>query len=358
MGNDPMPNKSDIKTNDPSHIFIIAEAGSNWKVGSPEEDKNQAKQLIKIAASSGADAIKFQVFRPNSVYVPNAGKSEYLSEKGDNESIYDILEKFSMPYEMVDELAQECNNEKIIFMSTAFSVEDAKIVNKFVPIHKIASYEINHVRLLEYLASTNKPIILSTGASTYDEIDFAVNLLKKNGANSISLLQCTAKYPTPIEALNLAAIPEIQKRYDLPVGLSDHSLDPVIAPIISIGLGATIIEKHFTLSKDLKGPDHSFALNPEELNQMIKAIRMAEKAKGLGIKEILPEEIELKKFAIRSLQAICNIKKGEILLEGRNFDVLRPGNRKRGTEARYLSEVNGKKATKDIEMGDGIIDYE
>jgi N-acetylneuraminate synthase len=222
--------------------------------------------------------------------------------------------------------------------------------------HKVASYEINHVRLLEYLTECKKPLLISTGASDYTDIDFAVELIKKKN-NNFALLQCTAKYPSPIEALNLRTIPQMKSRYNVPIGLSDHSIDPLIAPLIAIGLGATIIEKHFTLNRNLPGPDHRFALMPTELELMIKSIRSADLAKGNGEKIILPDELELRQFATRSIQAIKDISKDEILQEGINFDILRPGNQIRGIDARFLDQINKKRSTNDIKKGEGIIDY-
>jgi len=351
-------NPTSLNLDDPGHIFIIAEAGSNWKCGGYDEDLRRAKEFIKIAAKAGADAVKFQTYKAETTYAPNAGKSNYLSEYGINESVNDIFQRLSMPYEMIPELAGYCKHENIMFMSTPFSIQDAKEVDPYVQIHKVASFEINHVRLIEFLAGTKKPILISTGASTYDEIDFAVNIVKKKGNNKIGLLQCTSKYPSPIETLNLSVIPQMKSRYQLPVGLSDHSMDPIIAPILAIGFGATIIEKHFTMDRNLPDPDHPFALIPSELELMIKSIRIAEKAKGNGKKEILREELELRHFATRAIQAIRDISKGEVLQEGINFDILRPGSRIRGMEPRFLETINGKKATKDIKKGDGITEYE
>ena len=347
---------SKIDIADQYRTFIIAEAGSNWKSGTLEDDLARAKELIKTASKAGADAVKFQTYRPETVYVQNAGNSNYLSKHGINENINDIFKHLSMPYEMIPELHKYCKQEDILFMSTPFSVDDAKQIDPFVELHKVASYEINHVRLLEFLAETNKPIIVSTGASTYEEIDFAVNLLKKK-INTIGLLQCTAKYPTTLDSLNLFVIPQLKTRYNLPVGLSDHSIDPIIGPLLAVGAGATIIEKHFTLDRNLPGPDHPFALVPNELEIMVQAIRKADSAKGTGKKEILDVETELRRFATRSIQAIKNIKKGETLREGYNIDVLRPGNRIRGLDARFLSSVNGKKAKTDIETGDGVTEF-
>ena len=350
--------KIHLKIDDPNHTFIIAEAGSNWKSGSYEEDLEQAKKLIKIASNSGADAVKFQTYRADTVYAYNAGNSNYLAEQGINKEINEIFEYLSMPYEMISELSQICNDEKIIFMSTPFSVEDAKQIEPFVSLHKIASFEINHVRLIEFLSKTEKPILISTGASTFDEIDFAVNLIKNNKNNEIGLLQCTSKYPAPIESLNLSAIPKMKERYNIPIGFSDHSVEPLIGPLTAVGLGATIIEKHFTLNKNLPGPDHSFAITPQELELMVKSIRQADKTKGNGKKMILDEEQELLLFAKRRIQAIKDIRKGDILKEGFNFEVLRPGNRIRGLEPRFLDKINGAKSTKNVLNGDGITEFE
>lgn len=350
--------KIHLKIDDPNHTFIIAEAGSNWKSGSYEEDLEQAKKLIKIASKAGADAVKFQTYKADTVYAYNAGNSNYLAEQGINKKINEIFEYLSMPYEMISELSQICNDEKIIFMSTPFSVEDAKQIDPFVSLHKIASFEINHVRLIEFLSKTEKPILISTGASTFDEIDFAVNLIKNNKNNEIGLLQCTSKYPAPIESLNLSAIPKMKERYNIPIGFSDHSVEPLIGPLTAVGLGATIIEKHFTLDKNLPGPDHSFAITPQELELMVKSIRQADKTKGNGKKIILNEEQELLLFAKRRIQAIKDIRKGDILKEGFNFEVLRPGNRIRGLEPRFLDKINGAKSTKNVLKGDGITEFE
>ena len=349
-----MKRKSKLVLDNPRNVFVIAEAGSNWKVGSYQNDIKRATKLIKLAASAGANAIKFQTYNPKTVYVPNAGKSKYLSKSGFNQDIFKIFQEYSMPHKMLRELSKICKQEKILLMSTPFSIDDAIEINKFVKLHKIAAFEINHVRLLEYLATTKKPIIISTGASDLSDIDFAVKLLRKNGVKEICILQTTSKYPTPVQSLNLTVINQLKKRYQVPIGLSDHSTDPILAPILAVGLGATIIEKHFTLNKKFHGPDHSFALNPKELNQFIKAIRDSEKSLGDGIKKILKDEEELRKFATRSIQAIDNITKNDVFVEGKNIDVLRSGNQKRGENARFLTKIIQKKSNRKIKLGDGI----
>lgn len=343
-----------IRLDNSKHIFVIAEAGSNWKSNNYNDDLERAKKLIKIAAQCGADAIKFQTYNANDVYVPNAGKSNYLSKLSTNKPITEIFKEFSMPYKMLKVLTEYCHKHKILFMSTPFSVRDAEEVNEHVLIHKVASYEINHTPLLKFLSKTKKFIILSTGASTYEEIDFAIKYLRKNNAKKIALLQCTAKYPAPLNSLNLAVIPEFKKKYSIPVGLSDHSMDPVIVPILAIGLGATIIEKHFTISRKFRGPDHFFALEPRELKIMIQSIRNSEKIMGSQEKKILKIEIELRRFAVRSVQATKEIQKGDIFRRGYNIDLLRPGNQKRGAEARFINYIESKKSLRRIKIGEGV----
>jgi len=345
------------KLNDSNHTFVIAEAGSNWKTHSNTNALEQVEKLVEIAASCGADAVKFQMFRSKTLYAHRPGSSDYLKKNGIGTDVGEMFENLEMPYHIVPEIHKICKKNNIMFMSSVFSIDDAKIIDPFVEIHKIASYEINHVRLLEFVAKTKKPVIISTGASTYDEIDFAVNLIK-NYNDKIALLQCTAKYPVPIESLNLFVIPELEKKYGLPVGFSDHSEDPIIGPVTAVGLGARIVEKHFTTNKNNEGPDHRFALDPNELRIMIRSIRRSDLAKGSSTKTILLEERELMQFATRSIQATKNIRKGDILLEGINFDVLRPGNKKRGLDARFLSKVIGKKSAIDVEIGDGILELE
>ena len=345
---------SRFSLNNANHIFVIAEAGSNWKVGSYNEDLKRAKKLIKIASQSGADAIKFQVFRANAVYVSDAGNSDYLEKSGIKKSINKIFQEAEMPYEMLQELSDYCKKQHIELMATAFSVEDAQAINKYVKIHKVASYEINHIRLLEYLAKTKKPIIVSTGASNYDEINFAINLLKKHKVKKYALLQCTAKYPSPLESLNLATIPQMKHKYNIPIGLSDHSMDPIIGPVAAVALGATIIEKHFTLDKNLPGPDHRFALTPSELKKMVQSIRDTQKIFGDNKKHILDVEIELRNFAVRRVQAVKDIKKGDMFVEAYNIDVLRPGKRTKGADARFLPKIIGKICNRSIKLGEGV----
>lgn len=339
-------------------VFIIAEAGSNWRMGERQRDIKMAKTLIDIAVDAKADAVKFQSFASKSVYVQKAGLPDYMT--GSEQSINDIFEDISLPLDVILLLAEHSKKRGIKFLSSVFSVEDGKDLDPYVPIHKIASYEITHSRLIEFVAGTGKPLILSTGAATYEEIEWALDHFHEHGGKQVTLMQTTAKYPTPLSALDLKVIPNLMKRFRVPVGLSDHSRNPVIGPVAAVALGATVIEKHFTLHNLLPGPDHAFALTPSELKEMVQAIRDVELTLGSGEKSVLPEELELREYAHRGIQAIRTIKKGDILKEGDNIDILRPGKQKKGLHPKFLPKIEGKQAKRNILTGDGIAstDYE
>ena len=335
-------------------VFIIAEAGSNWKVGTAAEDLKSAQNLIKAASEAGADAVKFQVFRPETVYVPNAGTSDYLSEAGIKEDIRSIFAELAMPYEMIPSLASFCKQCGVEFMASAFSKSDFEAIESYVSTHKIASYEITHLRLLELAARTKKPLILSTGAAVEEEIAWALEVIKINGGGPVTLLQCTAKYPASETAMHLRTIPWLKQRFKCPVGLSDHSRDPLYAPIAAVALGAEVIEKHFTLDRQLKGPDHYYALDPGELEAMVTAIRQTEKLLGSEVKIVDETEQELLIYAQRAVQATRAIKKGEVLQENINIDILRPGKQLKGVHPKYLADMEGKPAKRGIALGSGL----
>ncbi|MCB9477459.1 MAG: GNAT family N-acetyltransferase [Deltaproteobacteria bacterium] len=339
---------------DSGGVYVIAEAGSNWRMGTPERDLAMAKALIDVAVAAGADAVKFQTYRPETVYVPNAGQSDYLAEAGIKQDIRKIFADLAMPYEMIPELADYCAKQHIDFMSTPFSPADFAAIDPHVTSHKIASYEISHVRLIEAIADSGKPTIMSTGASAHADIRWAVDTFRERSAAPLCLMQCTAKYPAPIDSMNLAVLPELARRYGVAVGLSDHSRSPITAPVSAAALGASVIEKHFTLDNRLPGPDHAFALTPEELSDMITAVREAEMMRGSGLKVVHQAESELAKFARRGLQATQPIAAGDLLMEGRNIDILRPGQRSLGAHPRHLPVIEGRVATRDIALGDGV----
>lgn len=335
-------------------VFIIAEAGSNWRMGNEARDLKMAKTLIESAKEAGCDAIKFQTYRAHTVYAPDAGKSDYLSDSGFVEDIHSIFEDLSMPYEMFAEIAKMCADSDIECMSSAFSKADFEAIDPYVKRHKIASYEISHVRLLELAAKSKKPLILSTGASTPDDIAFAISYFRQCGGSDLTLLQCSAQYPANPKAMNLRAIAWMKSYFGLDCGLSDHSRDPLYAPIAAVALGATVIEKHFTIDRRLIGPDHAFAIEPDELKQMVEAIRTTEAMLGSGIKQIEPDEEELFSFARRRIQALKELKKGDRFVEDENVAILRPGKQKPGVHPKFMDELSGHAATRHIKRGEGI----
>lgn len=335
-------------------VFIIAEAGSNWRMGTPKRDFAMAKALIDVAVEAGADAVKFQVYRPETVYVENAGTSDYLSAANIKEDIREIFADLAMPYDMVPKVAEHCRAAGILFMSTPFSPTDFAAVDPYVAVHKNASYEISHLRLIELGARAGKPFIQSTGASDEGDILWAAETFRKNGGKQLVLMQCTASYPAPLDSLNLKVLPWLAQRFGVTVGLSDHSRDPITAPVAAVALGARAIEKHYTLDNRLPGPDHAFAVTPEELKAMVAAVRSAEQALGDGVKRVLPAEEELFAYARRRVQAIRPVAKGETLREDVNIAILRPGRQRAGVHPRRLAELEGRKAARDIALGDGI----
>lgn len=344
------PSDGDIK----AKVFIIAEAGSNWRMGSRTRDLAMAKTLIDLAAEAGADAVKFQCFRAKTIYVANAGSSVYLADAGIDDTMESLFADLEMPYEMLQELDALCCRAAIELMVTPFSSTDFAAVDPFVRRHKIASYEIGHIHLLRLAAQSQKPTIISTGAATEEEIAWAVTAYRQFGGKELTLMQCTACYPAPPGSMNLRAISWLHKRFQTPVGLSDHSQHPIAAPVAAVALGASTIEKHFTLDKRLPGPDHAFALTPSELKAMVAAIREAEQMRGAPFKVIADEEQELRAFARRGIQASKAIGHGDLLQEGVNIDLLRPGQRPLGLHAKFLAEIEGQRARRAIPLGDGI----
>lgn len=337
-------------------VFVIAEAGSNWRAGTPQRDRRMAHALIDVAKEAGADAVKFQTYRADTVYAVGAGTSDTLAAAGIDEAIHDVFRDLEMPYEMIPELAEYCAEREIEFMSTPFSPADLAAVDPHVSTHKIASYEISDVRLLEAVARTGKPVVLSTGASTPEDIDTALDVLRENGAGEVCLLQCTSSYPAPPDSLNLTTIPWLAERYGVAVGLSDHSADPVVAPVAAVALGASVIEKHYTLDQRLPGPDHAFAITAHGLTELVRAVRLATAMRGSGAKEIGSAEEELHAFARRRVQTIRPVRAGETFEEGVNIAILRPGSRSPGVHPKELAALLGRPATRDIAAGDGVQD--
>lgn len=334
--------------------YIIAEAGSNWKIGNDEENQKTARKLIDVAKEAGADAVKFQTFRAETTYVSNAGDSDYLRKAGEVKNVFELIADLEMPYAMVDELEQYAKKKEIDFLTTAFSVKDLNAIDKCVAMHKIASYENTHMRLLEAAAKTGKPVIMSTGASSQEEIQWSVEYWQSLTSAPMVLMQCTASYPAPPGSIHLRTLHTLKSRYGLLTGFSDHSRNPINAPVAAVALGASVIEKHFTLKNDLPGPDHRYAVEPHELKAMVEAIRNTEELLGDPFKKIDPVENELYVFAKRALQATKDINEGDVLKEGQNFDILRPGSMPKGIHPKYASKLEATKSKKRIRMGEGL----
>jgi N-acetylneuraminate synthase len=335
-------------------VFVIAEAGSNWRMGTAKRDRDMARALIEVAAAAGADAVKFQTYRPETTYVANAGGSDYLAEAGIAEDIGQIFADLAMPYDMIPDLAAAARKAGVAFMSTGFSPADFAAIDPHTAVHKIASYEISHPHLIRLAARSGKPTVMSTGASDAADIAWAVDTFRAAGGRDLCLLQCTARYPAPVSALNLRAIPWLAWRFGCAAGLSDHSREPVTGPAAAVALGARVIEKHYTLDNRLPGPDHAFAATPAELKAMVAAIRETEAALGDGVKRPLAEEAELAAYARRGLQASRAIVAGEVLREGDNVAILRPGKQRLGAHPRHLDVIDGRRARRAIPPGDGV----
>jgi len=325
--------------------FVIAEAGSNHN-----GDLDTAKELIDVAADAGADAVKFQTFRAEDLYVEESGEVEYLD---DDRSIYDIIESMEMPYEWIPELHDYCLDREIQFMSTPFDERSAEELAEYVPAWKVASYTSSHIPFLRHLADTDKPIIMSTGAHEIDEVSESVSTLLEAGVEGLALLQCVAAYPTPLSEINVRVVETLQEEFGALSGLSDHTLDPVTAPSAAVALGASVVEKHFTLDKSMEGPDHEFALEPDELDTMVSGIRDTEAALGTGEKRVSEVEQELHDKARRAIHAIEDIAAGEELTE-ENLRVLRPGEKQSGLHPKLFDELVGATATRDIGSGKGL----
>lgn len=328
-----------------SPTFVIAEAGSNHN-----GEFDLATDLVDAAAAAGADAVKFQTFRAEDMYVEDSGEVEYLD---DDRSIYEIIESMEMPYEWIPRLHEYCRERDLCFMSTPFDEHSAEELAAYVPVWKVASYTSSHHPFLRYLASTDKPVVMSTGAHELAEVRESVEVLERAGVDGLALLQCVAAYPTPIEDINVRVVETLAEEFDVPTGLSDHTLDPVTAPAAAVVLGACVIEKHVTLDKTMEGPDHEFALEPDELDAMVSAVRDTEAALGSGNKRVLDIERELYEKARRAIHATRDVEAGDTLTED-DIAVLRPGEREAGLRPRHYEDVVGSTAVRRISEGEGI----
>lgn len=329
--------------------LIIAEAGVNHN-----GDIAKAKALIDKGAEAGVDYVKFQTFKAGNLVTKQAKRAAYQDKNTqDNDSQYEMLKKLELSQAVHQELIDYCTKKGVQFLSTGFDFESLEFLAGLgITIAKIPSGEITNLPYLRKVATLFPEVILSTGMATISEIKDAVKVLTDNGVSKdkITVLHCNTEYPTPMEDVNLKAMLHIQRELGVSVGYSDHTLG-IEVPIAAVALGATVIEKHFTLDKTLPGPDHKASLEPEELKAMVMAIRNVEKAiGGSGLKEVSKSEVKNKPIARKSIVATKTIKKGD-LFSVENLTVKRPGT---GISPMQWDEVIGKTAKKDFEEDDLI----
>ena len=304
------------------HTIIIAEAGVNHN-GSIE----LAKILIDVAAEAGVDFVKFQTFKAETLVTQTADKAEYQKEITDtDETQFEMIKKLELDRNAHETLIEYCKQKDIQFLSTAFDHDSIDLLDELnIPLFKIPSGEITNLPYLRHIGKMGKPIIMSTGMSTLDEVHNALNILIESGAEKekITILHCNTEYPTPMKDVNLKAMLTIKDELGVNIGYSDHTLG-IEVPIAAVAMGATVIEKHFTLDRTMLGPDHTASLEPEELKAMVTAIRNIEKAIGDAVKKPSKSEVKNIEIVRKSIVAKKPIQKGECFSED-NLTVKRPG---------------------------------
>jgi len=331
------------RTVGPGHpVYIIAEMSANHN-----HDFDDAVRILRAAKEAGADAVKMQTYTPDTLTIDC--KNEYFIIKDtiwEGKTLYELYGEAFTPWEWQPRLKEIADSLKLDLFSSAFDYSAIEFLEAMdVPAHKIASFELVDIPLIRKMAATGKPIIMSTGMATIDEIEDAVEAVSESGTSEIALLKCTSAYPALPDEMNLNTIPDMVYRFGLPVGLSDHTLG-IEVPVAAVTLGACIIEKHFTLSRDIPGPDSVFSLEPNEFRQMVSAVRNIEKA--LGSIRYEPEEIESRSRVFRrSLFVIKDMAAGEVFTAD-TFRSIRPGY---GLPPKYLKEILGHRAVRNIKKG-------
>lgn len=326
-----------------SPCFVIAEAGVNHN-----GDLEIAKQLVDVAVAAGADAVKFQTFKAEKVVSSAAPKADYqLQTTAEDESQYAMLKNLELSFEAHQVLKTYCQDRDILFMSTPFDEDSADFLESLgVPVYKIPSGEITNQPLIEHIARKNKPIILSTGMSNLTEVSQAVDWVKGTGNDQLVLLHCVSNYPADPADVNLRAMEVMASAFQTPVGYSDHTPGIEVA-LAAVALGASVIEKHFTLDREMAGPDHRASLEPDQLAAMVSGIRTVESALGHGCKEPAPSEANTASVARRSLVAAADLKAGTILQEG-HIDIRRPGT---GLPPAMRTFIAGLRLNQDVPAG-------
>jgi pseudaminic acid synthase len=323
--------------------YVIAELSANHN-----QKFDQAVKIVAAAKDAGADAVKLQTYTADTITIQS--DKEYFRVGGgtiwDGHSLHDLYSEAYTPWEWQPRLKQVANDLGLDLFSTPFDATAVDFLEEMnVPAHKVASFEIVDIPLIQKIARTGKPMIISTGMATLEEIDEAVKAARAAGATQIALLKCTSAYPAEPEEMNLRTIPELSRRFGVPAGLSDHTMG-VAVPVAAVALGACIIEKHLTLSRSEPGPDSAFSLEPHEFKAMVDSVRVAEKALGEVRFGCSPKEASSKAFR-RSLFVVRDVKRGEPFT-AENLRSIRPGH---GLHTRHMSEVLGQRARQDIERG-------
>ena len=323
-------------------VFIIAEMSCNHL-----QNYDYAVEIIKKAKEAGADAIKLQTYTPDTMTIDC--NNEYFSLKGtiwEGKTLYELYQEAYTPWEWQPKLKRIAEELGLIFFSTPFDKTAVDFLEELeVPVYKIASYEITDIPLIDYIAEKQKPVIFSIGMGTLTDIELVLSTIRSKQNNNIALLKCVSAYPTPIEETNLSTIKNIPETFDVIPGLSDHT-PTITTSILSVALGAKIIEKHLTLDRKLRGPDAKFSLNPEEFKQMVHSVREAEKALG-QVSYALNDKQKRSRETARSLFVVKEIKKGETFTE-ENIRSIRPGY---GMHPKYYQQILAKRAKEDLERG-------
>jgi len=326
-------------------VYIIAEMSANHN-----QNFDEAVKIIEAAKQAGADAVKLQTYTPDTITINCS--NEYFRIKGtiwEGKNLYDLYKEAYTPWEWQPKLMKIANELGMDLFSSPFDHTAVDFLEKMdVPAYKVASFEVVDIPLLRKIAKTGKPIIMSTGMATLDEIDEAVKTIREAGGDQLALMKCTSAYPAPPDEMNLRTIPHLAEAFGVPTGLSDHTLG-IAVPVAAVALGACIIEKHFTLSREVQGPDSAFSLEPDEFRWMVDAIRTAEKALGKLSYEVTEKQKESRVFR-RSLFVVKDINQGEVFTE-ENVRSIRPGY---GLHTRYLDKVIGKNASRDIVAGEPL----
>jgi pseudaminic acid synthase len=326
--------------------MIIAEMSANHDC-----DIEIAKETIRAAKRAGADAIKMQTYTPDTMTL-NCQNDDFKVQGGtlwDGRYLHELYQKASLPWEWHKELFDLAKSEGLICFSTPFDISAVDFLEELdCPIYKIASFEIADIPLIEYIAKKQKPIIMSTGIANYEDIKLAIETCRNVGNNDITILKCTSSYPAPINEANLKMMKRFSDDFEVKVGLSDHTMGNLL-PILSIAMGATVIEKHFKLNDNVGGADASFSINEKDFKNLVDQVRLAESAMGIETYELTDKQISGKRYG-RSIYISNDVKKGEILTED-NIKCVRPG---LSLHPRHYNNILGKKVKNDFDKGSRI----